>query len=73
MSESNVVNIRYYHLITVKGKLQLATKVGEKWEFDASCNTINEMLDNGLIDPSAAQGWANQQTYQYQQANKEAT
>ena len=61
IEDTNLVTVGYYHIITVSDRVQIIARVGKKWEFDDSCKTINEMLDNGLIDPPVAQGWANQQ------------
>jgi len=57
-TQSNVIYLPNYMLVTIKGELRIARRIGTRWEFDLNCNVINEMLENGLIDPETAQGWA---------------
>jgi len=52
---------RRYALIEVKGITQLACFVNEEWIIDATCDSINEMLVNGLVCESSVNGWISSQ------------
>ncbi|MGH1461226.1 MAG: hypothetical protein ACRBB6_04240 [Neptuniibacter sp.] len=54
---TNVVPLKVYRVIKVNGVERLACKVGKKWVYDATCNSINEMLDNKLVNVDVVSGW----------------
>lgn len=48
---------RYYAVTEIQGETCIACHNGVQWEMDDTCNLVNEMLRNGLINPQALQGW----------------
>lgn len=48
---------RFYTLVTINGKLQIAIRQGKNWEFDKTCDSINELLDYGLINDESILMW----------------
>ncbi len=55
--ESNVVDIRRYTVVTVEGVTQLACYTQGRWAIDATCETINQLLQDGLVSVDSIQGW----------------
>lgn len=47
----------FYAIVTFKGEYCIARCHNRHWEFDETSNSINEMLQNGLIDLDAVQCW----------------
>ncbi|WP_027854441.1 hypothetical protein [Marinobacterium litorale] len=56
-SVSNVVSMRSYVFVSVKGQTKLALREGKEYSFDPTCNAINEMLENELVKPEHVRGW----------------
>lgn len=54
---SNVVPMKVYQIIKVNGVERLACRIGSKWVYDATCDSLNEMLDNRLISTNVVRGW----------------
>lgn len=63
MSKSNVINytpsvdVRAYCLVEIKGHVQLAVHTRNGWTIDATCESINSLLRDGLVCPESIQGW----------------
>jgi hypothetical protein len=47
---TEVINLRVYQIVEINGKTQVACRSGTKWTMDITCKSINEMLDENLID-----------------------
>lgn len=56
-TESNVVDIRRYTVVTIEGTTQLACYTQGRWAIDATCETINQLLRDGLVSVDSIQGW----------------
>ena len=56
---------RRYSLIKLKGKTKLACFVDQEWIIDATCKSINEMIDNGLVSKDSVRGWVSQQCFTF--------
>ena len=54
---TNTVDIRTYMLVTISGETQLAVYTQERWEIDATCDSINELLSAGLVCEDSINGW----------------
>ena len=48
---------KVYQLIKLDGKTRLGCRIGNEWKLDATCQSINEMLENRLIAISTVTGW----------------
>ena len=57
----NTTERRIYTLVKIQGKTQLAVKAGDHWEIDATCRSINELLEVGLISEEVALGWVHRE------------
>lgn len=53
----NVVDIRTYTLVTIQGETQLACFTQKRWEIDATCESINDLLRAGLVCEDSINGW----------------
>lgn len=47
--------------MSVKGKRKLTCFVNGEWIIDATCKSINELLDTGLVGEEAVTGWISMQ------------
>lgn len=56
---------RYYAVTRIQGETCIACHNGTHWEMDQTCDLINEMLRNGLINPEAIQGWIDRQNLRH--------
>jgi len=61
---TNTVDIRTYMLVTISGETQLAVYTQERWEIDATCDSINELLSAGLVCEDSINGWIERRTRQ---------
>lgn len=52
---------RRYAMMKIKGVSQLACLVNGEWIIDATCKSINEMLEVGLVCEESVTGWLNGQ------------
>jgi hypothetical protein len=57
ITESNIVDIRRYTVVTIEGTVQLACYTQGRWAIDATCETINQLLRDGLVSIDSIQGW----------------
>ena len=53
---------RRYALMSINKQTKLACQVNEEWIVDATCKSINEMLEAGLVSESAITGWIGNQS-----------
>jgi hypothetical protein len=51
-----------YALVQVKNQTKLACLVQGEWIIDATCKSINEMLEMGIVSKESVTGWINIQT-----------
>tara|TARA_B110000211_G_scaffold188415_1_gene214292 strand:- start:81 stop:296 length:216 start_codon:yes stop_codon:yes gene_type:complete len=51
------VEIRTYALVTSQGETKLACYAQNKWVIDNTCESINELLQAGLICEDSINGW----------------
>lgn len=56
---------RRYALIEIKEQTKLACYVNNEWIIDATCTSINEMLNNGLVCKESIQCWISNQCFSY--------
>lgn len=56
---------RRYKMLTIKKQRKLACQVNGEWIIDATCTSINEMLEQGVISEDAISGWINTQTFNH--------
>jgi hypothetical protein len=54
---------RRYALINVQKKRKLACQLNGEWIIDATCKSINEMLEAGLVCEDSVTGWISNQVY----------
>jgi hypothetical protein len=54
---AQVVDIRRYSLVTIEGETQLAVYTQGRWTIDATCESINDLLQHGLLSEDSIQGW----------------
>ena len=54
---ATVVDIRRYSLVDINGDVQLAVYTQGAWTIDATCESINDLLNHGLLSEDAIQGW----------------
>jgi hypothetical protein len=54
---AKVVDIRRYSLVTIEGETQLAVYTQGRWTIDATCESINDLLQHGLLSEDSIQGW----------------
>ena len=47
----------YYAIVTFRNQFCIARCNDKQWEFDNVSNSINEMLQNGLVDLDTIQCW----------------
>ena len=47
----------YYAIVTFRNQFCIARCNGKQWEFDNVSSSINEMLQNGLVDLDTIQCW----------------
>ena len=51
------VEIRTYALVESEGETKLACYVHDKWIIDGTCQSINELLEAGLVCADSINGW----------------
>ena len=56
-NNDNVIEFKVYKIIMINQQERLACRVGKKWVMDRTCESINDMLDNGLITTKTITGW----------------
>ena len=54
---------RRYALVSINEKTKLACHVNGEWIIDATCTSINEMLDEGLVCEASVTGWISNQCF----------
>ena len=54
---------RAYSLMQINGKPGLACFLDGEWIIDATCKSLNEMLDLGVVCEDSVRGWISQQCY----------
>ena len=59
----NQMSSRRYSLMNVAGEVKLACYVNGEWIIDATCTSINEMLESGIVAEDSIRGWVSQQYF----------